>query len=64
MIVSEIIDYNGRELLKTYSDENFTIRKIGTDEVYSEAVDVPESTFACVETDEEIATVEINKEKD
>lgn len=31
---------DGKDLLKTYSDENFMIRKVGTDELYEEAIDV------------------------
>ena len=38
MIVQEIIeDYT--TLVKTYSDKGVLIRKIGTDELYSEAID-------------------------
>ena len=38
MIVQEIIeDYT--TLVKTYSDKGLKIRKIGTDEIYDEAID-------------------------
>lgn len=42
MIVKEIyrIREDGKPLIKTYSDLKKIIRKIGTDEVYSEAIDV------------------------
>lgn len=31
---------DGKDLFKTYSDENFMIRKVGTDELYEVAIDV------------------------
>lgn len=42
MIVKEIyrIREDGKPLIKTYSDLKKIIRKIGTDELYSEAIDV------------------------
>ena len=36
MIIQEQI---GNDLVKTYSDKGMMIRKIGTDELYSEAID-------------------------
>lgn len=41
MIKQETITLNGRELTKTYSDSGYKIRKVGTDEIYSEALDIP-----------------------
>lgn len=41
MIKQETITLNGRELTETYSDGGFKIRKIGTDEIYNKAIDVP-----------------------
>ena len=38
MIVQETIEDN-TNLVKTYSNAGFMIRKIGTDEIYSEAID-------------------------
>ena len=35
----------------TYSDNDFKIRKVGTTEVYQDAIDVPESGFVYEETD-------------
>jgi hypothetical protein len=35
----------------TYSDTDFMIRKVGTTEVYQDAIDVPESGFEYEETD-------------
>ena len=41
MIVQEffIQRSDGINLFKTYSDENYYIRKIGTEEIYEEAID-------------------------
>ena len=41
MIKQETITINGRELTETYSDSGFKIRKIGTDEIYDRAIDIP-----------------------
>ena len=41
-------------LYRTYSDLNLRIQKVGTDEVYNEAIDVENASFAYVETDESI----------
>lgn len=54
MIVTEAIEINGKEFIKNYSDKNLYIQKTGTDEVYSEAIDLPESNFIYEETDKEI----------
>ena len=45
---------DGARLIRTYSDINHYIRKVGTDEVYCEAVDVEDSGFEYEETDKEI----------
>ena len=45
---------DGVNLYKTYSDANKYIRKVGTDEVYSEAIDVENSGYTYEETDKEI----------
>ena len=39
MIITERAIINGREFIHTYSDDGFQIRKIGTDEIYSDAID-------------------------
>ena len=51
MITIENIIINGRQFKKTVSD-TYLIRKIGTDEVYSEAYDLPEKDYKYEETDE------------
>lgn len=54
MIKVENVTINGKEFKKTYSDENKYIQKIGTQEIYSEAIDLLSSNFEYVETDKEI----------
>jgi|BioPla2DNA2_1021312.scaffolds.fasta_scaffold517003_1 hypothetical protein len=54
MIQQETVTFNGREFRRTYSDEGYLIRKVGTDEIYSEAVDLPDRNFEYVETDQSI----------
>lgn len=63
MIVKEdlILD-DGRRFVKTYSDAGFKIRKIGTDEVYGEAIDIPDSGYTYEETDEKEEVEEIEVE--
>ncbi len=39
------------KLFRTYSDRNMMIQKDGTDEIYSEAIDVENSGFTYTETD-------------
>ena len=50
---------DGVKLYKTYSDGGFYIRKIGTEEVYDEAIDVENAPYEYEETDEKI---EVNEE--
>ena len=42
---------DGKKLYRTYSDIGMMIRKDGTDEIYSEAIDVENSGFTYTETD-------------
>lgn len=51
---------DGVDLYMSYSDEGFYIRKIGTNEVYSSAVDVDGAPYIYEETDEKI---EVNNEQ-
>lgn len=66
MIVKEF--YTTREdgvnLYRTYSDLNLKIRKVGTDEIYVEAVDVEDATFTYEETDIPIEPIEEATETD
>lgn len=48
---------DGVDLYKTYSDESFMIRKVGTDELYEVAIDV--ENYEYEETDRKI---EVNYE--
>lgn len=43
---------DGVSLYRSYSTEGYKIRKIGTDEVYDEAVDVESAPFRYEETSE------------
>ena len=51
MIQVEQILFYGEVFRRTYSDAGFMLRKIGTDELYSEAVDFPDAPYAYEETD-------------
>lgn len=43
---------DGTNLYRTYSDEGKKIAKVGTDEVYDEAIDIEGSDYIYKETDE------------
>lgn len=53
MIVNDFLETreDGVNLYKTYSDADLMIQKVGTDEVYSEAVDIEGAPFEYDETD-------------
>ena len=42
---------DGVRLYRTYSDKDVHIQKVGTDEIYAEAIDVESAPFAYTETD-------------
>ena len=52
MVVRETIYINDEPFVKHYSDEGYMIRKIDTNEVYSEAIDIFGSEYEYEETDE------------
>lgn len=52
---------DGVKLYKTYSDENYRIQKVGTDEIYDEAIDVFPIQYNYEETSEKIETEEISE---
>ena len=54
---------DGINLFKTYSTDNLYIRKIGTDEIYDEVIDVEDAPFEYEET-EEIIDIEEEIEDD
>lgn len=60
MIVKELYDTweDGTKLFRTYSDENKYIKKIGTNEIYSEAIDVETMSYEYEETEELIENIE------
>ena len=60
MIVREFyrIREDGVNLYRTYSDNKKYIKKVDTDEVYSEAIDVEFAPYKYVETDIEIENYE------
>lgn len=49
---------DGVNLFRTYSDENKYIKKVGTNEEYSEAIDIEGAPYEYEETDKEIETYE------
>lgn len=58
MIVKEYLltRKDGVKLNRTYSDKGLMISKLGTEEVYNEAIDVSTASFVYVETDMLIQT--------
>lgn len=56
MIVKEFYTTrkDGVNLYRTYSDEDYMIQKVGTDEIYEEAIDVETASYEYVETDQKI----------
>lgn len=51
MLTTEFVIIDNRQFRKTVSD-TYLIRKVGTDEIYSEAYDLPEKDYVYEETDE------------
>lgn len=54
MIVTEIVEINNKDFRHTYSDENYYIKKKGTDEIYSDAYDLIEKDYEYEETEDKI----------
>ena len=54
MIQTEIIEIGGKQFKRTYSDNNKVIRKVGTSEEYSEAVDLVTATYEYEEMEKDI----------
>lgn len=63
MIIIETITLNNREFKKTYSNEGFYIQKVGTEEIYSEAIDIPTANYEYIETDKKIEDNSENMEE-
>ncbi len=53
MIVKEFYKTrtDGVNLLRTYSDKGLQIRKVGTDEIYDEAIDIENAPYTYEETE-------------
>ncbi len=49
---------DGVNLYRTFSDEGLQIQKVGTEEVYDEAIDVDGASYEYVETDKLIGAEE------
>lgn len=60
MIVREFYSTrkDGVNLYRTYSDANKYIKKVGTNEEYSEAIDIEGAPYKYVETNKEIEQYE------
>ena len=43
---------DGVKLYRTYSDENYKIQKVGTNEIYEEAIDIEDAPYEYEETTE------------
>lgn len=65
MIVREFYEmrFDGVKLYKTYSSEGMKIHKVGTDEVYDDAIDIEGAPYIYEETDEPIAVAEQPQEE-
>lgn len=50
MINKENLTINGHSFIKTYSSNGFKIRKVGTNEVYDEAIDIETAPHEYEET--------------
>lgn len=53
MIVQDTFEHDGRTLCRTYSDAGKNVHKVGTDEVYGEAIDVYPCPFEYEEVEPE-----------
>lgn len=60
MIIREFYQtrQDGVNLFRTYSNENKYIHKVGTNEEYSEAIDIEGAPYTYEETDREIERME------
>ncbi|MBO5018177.1 MAG: hypothetical protein J6C56_04870 [Alistipes sp.] len=54
---------DGVRLYRSYSTDNLYIRKVGTEEVYSEAIDVEDAPYEYIETDTPIEEFEQSAEE-
>lgn len=54
MVKVENVTINGKEFKRYYSDNNKVIKKVGTEEEYTEAIDVLSANYEYEETDKKI----------
>ena len=52
---------DGVNLYRTYSNEDYKIHKLNTDEIYDEAIDVENAPYEYEETTEKIETEELSE---
>ena len=52
MIITETITINDKEYRKTTSDSGKLLQKVGTDEIYSEAIDLIDKDYQYEEIEE------------
>lgn len=66
MIVQEVYEErpDGTVLIRTFSDANKYIRKVGTVELYEEAIDIEPVRYEYEETDMDIEPAEYDDEPD
>ncbi len=49
---------DGIKLYRTYSDENYKIKQLETNDIFDEAIDIESSNYTYEETDEKIELIE------
>ena len=54
---------DGVNLYRTYSDNNYKIKKIGTEEIYDEAIDIETASYEYKETSESVDILNEIEEK-
>jgi len=53
---------DGVNLYRIYSDEDFEIQKVGTNEIYGESIDVEDADFEYIETKRKISKIHTEEE--
>lgn len=61
MVVTEIIEINGKQLCKHYSNDNKYIIQVETQTEYAEAIDIMPCPYTYVESDREVENDEYKK---
>ena len=59
---TEEIIINNKVFIKTTPEEGFKLHKLGTDEYYKDAIDLPNSNFQYEEVEDVTASMEENKD--